>query len=112
MDVEEFLDQMKTENRARNETTDDLIRQYRAGALQPAEVEAIIADSAFDAQEAIAQRDALRHMWQTVTVELRRMLRDPRVVPFADARTQLEGTLQVMDALLQRIEAGFAVDNQ
>ncbi|HEU5349587.1 MAG TPA: hypothetical protein VFU63_13330 [Ktedonobacterales bacterium] len=111
MNAHEFLDQMMTASRTPNETTEDIIRQYRAGALQPAEVEALIAGSAFDAQEAIVQRDALGHMWQTVTAELRRMLRDPRVVPFAEARNQLEGTLQIMDALLQRFKAGFAEDN-
>jgi len=108
MDAHEFLDQMMTASRARSETMDDIICQYRAGALQPGEVEALIAGSAFDAQEAIVQRDALRQMWQTVTAELRRMLRDPRIVPFAEARKQLEATLQAMDILLKRIEVGFA----
>ncbi|HEY7057446.1 MAG TPA: hypothetical protein VH591_11635 [Ktedonobacterales bacterium] len=108
MDVQEFLDHIVTSSRARSETMDDIISQYRAGALQPEEVEALITGSAFDAQEAFIQRDALRQMWQTVTAELRRMLRDPRIVPFAEARNQLEATLHAMDILLKRIEAGFA----
>ncbi|HEU4785156.1 MAG TPA: hypothetical protein VFS83_17595 [Ktedonobacterales bacterium] len=107
MDAQAFLDQMMTANRARIETTDDIISQYRAGALQPGEVEALITGSAFDAQEAIVQRDALRQMWQTVTTELRRMLRDPRIVPFAEARNQLEASLRAMDILLKRIEVGL-----
>lgn len=98
---------MMTASHARNETTDDIIRQYRAGALQPVEVEALITASAFSEQEAIFQRDALRQMWQTVTVELRRMLRDPGVVPFAEARNQLEGAFNAMDALLKRIGSGY-----
>jgi hypothetical protein len=108
MDAHEFLDQMMTASRTRSEAMDDIICQYRAGALQPGEVEALITGSAFDAQEAIVQRDALQQMWQTVTAELRRMLRDPRIVPFAEARKQLEATLHAMDILLKRIEVGFA----
>jgi hypothetical protein len=112
MDAQAFLDQMMTASRARSETMDDIISQFRAGALQPGEVEALITSSAFDAQEAIVQRDALRQMWQTVTAELRRMLRDPRIVPFAEARNQLEASLHAMDILLKRIEVGLAEANQ
>lgn len=108
MDAREFLDQMMTASHSRSETMDDIVSQYRAGALQPGEVEALITGSAFDAQEALIQRDALRQMWQTVTAELRRMLRDPRIVPFAEARKQLEAILQAMDILLKRIESGLA----
>jgi len=69
------------------------------------------ARSTRDAQEVVGQRDALRQMWRTVTVELRRILRDPRIVPFAEARNHLEATLHAMDILLKRIEARFAEDD-